>query len=305
MNIRVAIWGYGNLGKAIEQQIINETTIKLVAIFSNQNNVKSPLDCPIYNKTTILNFKNKIDLLILCCGSKNNLVADLNFLCQHFNTINTFDNHKEIANLFMQIDKKSKASNHISIISSGWDPGLFSYFKTMFYSILQTPCTTLWGKGVSLGHSNAVKQIAGVANAISFTIPCKTNPIKNSYHKRLVYVSKNKQVQKRNIKQQILNMPHYFKGQKVKIKFVSLNRLNKIKTFKHQGQVICSTKLNKLTLSAQMQSNPQFTALIVLSYVRAFFKIKHKYLCGAYTPLHFSPLDLCVQSEIKSIKQFC
>ena len=303
--IKVAIWGYGNLGKAIEQQIINESTIKLVAIFSNQHNAKSAFNYPIYNKTSILKLKNKIDLLILCCGSKNNITTDLNFLCKHFNTINTFDNHEEIANLFTQIDKKSKASNHISIISSGWDPGLFSYFKTMFYSVLQAPCTTLWGKGVSLGHSNAVKQIAGVVDAISFTIPCKTNPIKNSYHKRLVYVCKTKQVQKHNIKQQILNMPNYFKGQKVKIRFISLDKLNKIKTFKHQGQVICSTNVNKLTLSAQMQSNPQFTALIVLTYVRAFLNIKQKYLCGAYTPLHFSPLDLCVQSELNAIQQFC
>ncbi len=313
MTINVGILGYGNLGKAVEIQLLQEKNIKLVGIFTKRENTISKYNTPVYSRQNLLNFVHKIDILVLCSGSQSDMLYDAPFYTKHFNTINTFDTHSLISQMFIKLNKIAKTNNHIAILSTGWDPGLFSYIKAIFSTILNTSCICFWGKGVSMGHSQAVKQIPNVCNAISYTIPnkkAKKLAIKglqpnSDLHSRLVYIVAKHSKYKKSIKKLVLNMPHYFKGQKVAINFVNSKRLNKIKVLSHKGEIICSTKDNYLHLKISLKSNPQFTACIVASYVRAFKNIKNKYTSGAYTPLHFSPMDLSLLTELQTIKKYC
>ena len=312
MKIKVAIVGYGNLGKAIEQQVLNEKNIKLVAIFSRRN-IKAKSSTPVYATSQILKFKNKVDLLILCNGSQSDMFLDAQTLSKHFNTINSFDTHSKIPLLYKKLDYIAKKTGHIAILAVGWDPGLFSTIKAMFSNISNSPSICFWGKGISLGHSQAARQIENVKDAISLTLPnnkaksaALTNkPINSLLHKRQVFVVSKKTSYNSSIRQQILNLPHYFKGQDVDIKFVSQQKLNKLKNLKHKGEVICSTPSHLMHLKVVMQSNPEFTAKIMLSYVCAFKNIQNNHGFGAYTPLHFSALDLSPDSTFKTIKKYC
>ena len=313
MKIKVAILGYGNLGKAVEQEILKDKSLQLVAIFSSRKNIFSTYKIPILHKNEILKYTKKIDLLILCSGSQTDMLIDAPLYSKYFNTINTFDSHNEIATLYKKLNNVAIKHNKIAILSAGWDPGLFSQIRLMFSTIMQTKCTCFWGKGTSLGHSQAVKNISGVKDAISFTIPntlarfavINNKPVSTYLHKRKVYVVSENKLQNQQIKKNISNIPHYFKGQNVKIKFVNQQKLNKLKSLKHKGEIWCKNPQHSLKLQVKMNSNPIFTAKIILCYARAIRKIEKKYKRGAYTPLHFSPLDLCMQRELTCIKNFC
>lgn len=310
--IKIGILGYGNLAKALERQISCTSKLQLVAIFSRRKIQTSILGYPIYHREQLDSFKGKIDVLILCTGSQSDLSNDALLYSQKFCTINTFDTHSNIYSLYKSLDEICKNNNTFSILSTGWDPGLFSIEKCIFQSILNKPCNSFWGKGVSLGHSQAIRQIDGVVDAISLTIPNKKD-IKNAYkgkaensgHLRKVYVVSKDRNLNTKIDKQIRNLPHYFKGQNTKVKFVSGTKFKLIKTQKHQGNLICATKKDKLWLKAEMKNNANFTAQIVLMYVKAFKKLIKKYPAGAYTPLHFSALDISSLSEDMSIKKFC
>lgn len=310
--IRVSILGYGNLGRALEDQIMCTSNIKLVAIFSRRDLTLSDKGNPIYHKDNVEKFKNKIDLLILCSGSQSDLTTDAQRYSAMFNTINTFDTHSNILSLYKTLDCICKKHNTLSIISTGWDPGLFSIEKCIFYNILHTQCKCFWGKGVSLGHSQAVRQIDGVIDAVSFTIPNKSK-MKKAYrgentdnnHLRKVYVASKDKCLNLKIANKIKGIPHYFKGQNTVVKFVNKTTLKLLKSNKHKGNLICSTKQDKIWLKVEMKNNAKFTAKIVLMYINAFKKILKKYSTGAYTPLHFSPMDISCFSEENSIKKFC
>lgn len=310
--IRIAILGYGNLAKALEQQINCISKLQLVAIFSRRPIQNSILGYPIYPREKLDDFKGKIDVLILCTGSQSDLISDALLYSQKFCTINTFDTHSNIYSLYKTLNEICKKNNTFSILSTGWDPGLFSMEKCIFQSILNNPCNSFWGKGVSLGHSQAVRQIDGVYDAISFTIPRKNDikkaykgKAKNSEHIRKVFiVSKDKNLNTK-ITKQIKKLPHYFKGQNTIVKFVSNTKLRFIRTQKHQGNLICATKKDKIWLKVEMKNNANFTAKIVIMYIQAFKRLIKKYPSGAYTPLHFSPIDTSIFGEELSIKKFC
>ena len=186
------------------------------------------------------------------------------------------------------------------------------------YSISNKIPYSFWGKGVSLGHSNAVKNIYGVKDALSLTIPQKKQlslvkkgkTIKrNNLHYRKIYISLESNKLKKEIINKIKNIENYFKNQKTKITCLSQQKLNKIKNYKHKGQIINTFSITdqkfSLSFNVEMQSNPMFTALIILSYVRVFFKLKTKYKYGCFTPLHFSPIDLLNTNTSTTIKTFC
>lgn len=310
--IKIGILGYGNLAKALEKQIDANNKMQLIAIFSRRAIQNSILGYPIYSRDQINDFRGKIDVLILCTGSQSDLEQDAVEYSQNFCTINTFDTHSNIYSLYKSLDEICKKHNTFSILSTGWDPGLFSIEKCIFQNILDTECKCFWGKGVSLGHSQAVRKIDGVVDAVSFTIPRKVD-IKKAYsakavdnkHLRKVYVVSKDKTLNDKISKQIKTLPHYFKGQNTTVKFVGSTALKIIKTQKHQGNLICATKKDKFWLKVEMKNNAQFTAKIVLMYVRAIKKLIKKYPAGAYTPLHFSPLDISAYSENLSIKKFC
>lgn len=316
--INVGIVGYGNLGKSVEKILINNKNFKLVAIFSRRN-ITSPFNTKVENYKNFINYKNKIEVMLLCGGSKNDLEVQTPELIEHFDVINTFDTHKKIPTELKKLNLLAKNNNKRAIICCGWDPGIFSIIRGLFVS-LSNKATTFWGKGLSMGHSDAIRQIVGVKDAIQFTIPNKkalklafTNKLTKSIpmHFRECYVVADKNNRAR-IEKEIKEIPNYFKGQPTKVNFVSQNTLNKLKqNTSHKGQIISSfitqnnTQAN-LSFSVDMQSNPDFTATIVVSYIKAIFNFKQNNVSGAFTPLDVPISYLFFESEKQNlIELYC
>ena len=282
MKINVGIVGIGNLGTALIKYLKNNQNFNLVATFSRRN-IKNTIPY-----TNILDYKEKIDLLFLCVGSQNDLEPTANELVKHFNLIESYDNHRQLEKHIKNMHKLAKNNNKVVLCSIGWDPGLFSLIRAIFSSIGFKP-HTFWGKGTSQGHTQAIKQINGVVDAVQFTIPNKKsiNKIKNgktppnkNFHKRICYVNCLKQDRKR-IKETIINMPDYFKDYKTKVHFISQQKLNKIKSFSHKGIVL--TESNTMNFSLNLKSNPDFTAKVLIAYANSYKTLKEKKMFGAHT----------------------
>ncbi len=281
--INIGIVGYGNLGKAVERQIKNNAGFRLVGIFSKRL-LKNTL--PLSKLKT---FKNKIDLLVLCGGSQNELEKQSKILIKDFNIIESYDNHSRLKTHIPTLNKLAVRNKKIALCSLGWDPGLFSLMRGLFDS-LNLPPTTFWGKGLSQGHTNAIKNIPNVIDGLQFTLPNKTQlqKIKNgniscdskSLHCRKCFVVAKKQ-NRAAIKNSIVNMADYFKGYKTSVKFVSQKRLDNLKTFSHKGCVI--TKNSVATFALKLPSNPDFTAQVILTFARAYCKLNATDKFGAYT----------------------
>lgn len=293
--INVGIVGYGNLGKAVEKQLNNNENFNVVAIFSKRKTEKT------ISTNLILNYKNKIDILFLCVGSFCDLEKLETNLIKHFNIIDCYDNHNRLKPHIYKVNRIAKFNNKIAICSVGWDPGLFSLIRSLFFSLHHEPYS-FWGKGTSQGHTQAIKSINGVIDAIQFTIPNK-NIIKKlkhnknisykNHHKRQCFVVCKKQDRQR-IKHSIINMPNYFLGYKTKVNFVSSEKLNKIKSFSHKGEV--ATKNNIMNFSLILPSNPDFTASVMIAYSFAFIKLKKEKKFGAFTILDL-PLSYINQTD--------
>lgn len=293
--INVGVVGYGNLGKAVAQQLKNHEIFNLVGVFSRRD---VPHTIPI---SKILNFKDKIDLLFICSGSQSDLETQESVLIKHFNTIDSYDNHNRLKEHISNIDIIAKEHKKIALCSFGWDPGLFSLMRGLFYGLGFTPYS-FWGKGTSQGHTQAIKQIEGVVDAIQFTIPNEEciEKLKNgdeidnfNLHSRECFVVCNKHDEKR-IEQEIITMPDYFKGYKTKVNFVSIDELNRLKSFSHKGQVL--TKNNVLNFSLNLHSNPDFTASVLIAYASSFAILKEKQMFGAHTIFDI-PMNYIMQKD--------
>ncbi len=289
----VAIIGYGNLGKALEQNLTGRKDFNLVGVFSRRN-----IDGTI--PITQLNKYKDIDILFVCSGSKTDLESQAQTYIKDYNLIESYDNHNRLKEHLTKMNTLSKKHKTISLCSIGWDPGLFSYMRGLFDTLGYAPFT-FWGKGVSQGHTQAIKSIDGVIDAVQFTIPLKEEiqKVKSgkqpniNRHKRVCYVvSKTKN--KESIKRQIVNMEDYFKGQEVKVYFVSQKKLDELKTSAHQGTVL--TQDNTLNFSLKLKSNPHFTASIMIAYAKAISYLKDKKLYGAYTIFDL-PLNIILPQE--------
>ena len=282
MKINVGIVGYGNLGKAVEEQVRNSKIFNLVGIFSRRNNINTtPLE-------QIVDYKSQIDILFLCSGSQSDLEIQATKLIKHFNIIDCYDNHNRLESYVNKIDSLAKTHNKVALCAFGWDPGLFSLMRGLFSSLGFNP-NTFWGKGTSQGHTQAIKHISGVIDAIQFTIP---NPKaiektqngefveKEKMHTRDCYVVCEKQDEER-IKNEIINMPDYFKGYSTKVSFVSQEELNALKSFSHKGMI--TTKNNVMNFSLNIESNPNFTANVMISFAKCIKKLIKENNFGAYT----------------------
>ena len=315
--IRVGIVGYGNLGHALEETILNEPNLCLVGIFSKRKNISSSHGTPFFEKNMINYFEGKIDVRALCSGSKSDMLVDAPDLARHFDIINTFDTHELIPLELEKLNKISKQAGTLAVVSAGWDPGLFSCARAVFFSCLGVTPTCFWGKGTSLGHSEAAKSVDGVLDAVSLTIPNKKTlklakrglATAAPKHSRKVYVLAAPNEDKKQIEQKIKNIKHYFAEQPTTVKFVNKRQLEQIKSFSHAGKVV-ATKTTEdgfkcnLTLDISMDSNPSLTAMMIASHLRVWHKLKTKFKNGALTPLHIAPLDLLETDEMSSIKNF-
>ncbi len=282
MKIPVGVVGYGNLGRSVVENLQNDKTFQLEAVFSRR-------DLPIATSySDILKFKDKIELLFVCGGSQNELEEQTNFLIKHFNLIESYDNHNRLKSHIQDLDLAAKGHQKIALCSFGWDPGLFSLMRGLFDSLGQNPYS-FWGKGLSQGHTQAIKNIDGVIDGLQFTLPNKDiiAKIKNGesvkvskdFHKRLCYVVCSKE-KRAEIEHKIKSMPDYFLGYETEVKFVSQESLDKLKSFAHKGQVLTSN--NTMNFSLNLPSNPKFTANVMTTFARAYPKLKEEKKFGAH-----------------------
>lgn len=291
--IRVAIAGYGNLGKGIESQLDKNPDMELVCIFTRRDpsSLKIKANVPVISENDLKLWKDKIDLVFLCGGSATDLPIQGPKYASMFNTIDSFDTHAKALEYSKKMDDASKSNGNIAMISIGWDPGLFSNMRLLFNSILPTSKTyTFWGTGVSQGHSDAIRRIEGVKDARQYTVPIENslNEIRNGetpdftkrqMHERICYVVAEENADKFKIENEIKNMPNYFDEYNTTVHFISYEELLKNHSkLPHGGFVISvaetSENIKQVTeFSLKLDSNPEFTSSVLIAYGRAAYKM--------------------------------
>ena len=323
--IRIGIVGYGNLAKGAECAIRQNPDMELVAVFTRRDpetvHIQTP-GVPVVPVGEIGNWKEKADVLLLCGGSATDLPEMTPALAKDFHVVDSFDNHKEIPNHFAKVDAAARENGHIAVISAGWDPGLFSINRLYGSAVLpQGRDYTFWGKGVSQGHSDAVRRIPGVADCRQYTIPVEAaldsvrkgeNPelTTRQKHTRYCYVVAEDGADKAAIEQAIKTMPNYFADYDTTVEFVTAEELARDHAgLPHGGSVIrsgvtgwdkesCQTIEYKLNLD----SNPQFTASVLVATARAAMKMHGRGCVGCYTMFDIAPADLSYLSREEMIK---
>ena len=302
--IKVAICGYGNLGKGVEKALFNPANqdMELVAIFTRRDpkTIDSVTDVPVVSIDDIRYYTNKVDVVILCGGSAKDLPEQGPKIASMFNTVDSFDTHAKIPEYFKCMDDASYCAENASIISVGWDPGMFSIARAYAEAILPTGSTyTFWGKGVSQGHSDAIRKIDGVKDAKQYTIPIESaiedvragkNPELTTREKHLrdCYVVAEEGADLDRIEKEIKEMPNYFADYDTTVHFISEAELQKNHSaMPHGGFVIRSgnTGNNKqiVEYSLKLESNPEFTGSILVAYARAAVYLAKNGIFGAKT----------------------
>ena len=319
MSIRIGILGYGNLGRGIECAIRQNDDMELAAVFTRRDpsTVKIATDgVPVYHIDKAADMKDSIDVMILCGGSATDLPKQTPEYAKYFNVIDSFDTHAKIPQHFENVDKAAKASGKIGIISVGWDPGMFSLNRLYAGAILSDGKDyTFWGKGISQGHSDAIRRIEGVKDAKQYTIPIESaleavrsgeNPELGTRekHTRECWVVAEEGADKAKIEQEIKSMPNYFADYDTTVNFITEDELKANHSgIPHGGFVIrCGkTGLNGennhiIEYSLKLDSNPEFTASVLIAYARAAYRLNKEGQCGCKTVLDIPPAYLCKQS---------
>ena len=313
--IRIGIAGYGNLGRGVEAAVNNAPDMELVAVFTRRNpeSVKIRTEgAAVYGFDKIAEFKDKIDVIVNCGGSATDLPLTTPMIAENFSVIDSFDTHARIPEHFANVDEKAKVGNNIAIISVGWDPGLFSLNRLYMNAVLPNGKDyTFWGRGVSQGHSDAIRRIDGVVDARQYTVPVESavervrngeNPelTTREKHTRECYVVVEEGADKARIENEIKTMPNYFSDYDTTVNFISLDELKKNHSgIPHGGSVIRSgctgfdlnTK-HTIEYSLKLESNPEFTGSVLTAYARAAYKLKAKGESGCRTVFDIAPAML-------------
>lgn len=302
--IRIGIIGYGNLGRGVQLAIKQNPDMELVAVFTRRD----PSTIEV-NDTSVgvhlveeaKDFQDKIDVMILCGGSAKDLPEQTPQIARNFHTIDSFDTHALIPEFFDKVDKEAKASNKVSIISVGWDPGLFSLNRLLGEVVLPEGNTyTFWGDGLSQGHSDAVRRIEGVKNAVQYTLPVKeaVDRVRNGEqptlstrekHTRECFVVLEEGASKEVVEQQIVTMPNYFADYDTTVNFISEEELKQNHSgMPHGGFVIRSGVSGNedqqlMEFSLKLESNPNFTSSVLVAYARAAYRLGQSGQSGAKT----------------------
>lgn len=314
MKINIGIIGYGNLGKAVEQTILSRNDCNLVAIFSRRT-IKSKFNTIVDSLENLAQYVGKIDIMLLCGGSFGDLEKQTTDAILNFDCINTFDNHKKIVSELDRLNILARQSKHILIMSSGWDPGIFSCVRAMCYSLSKTKPDVFWGKGISMGHSEAIRKTDHVYDGLEFTIPntlamklAKQGKLNENecFHFRQCYVVADKKFHK-TITERILNIPDYFKGQPTKIDFISQSELINLRSkLSHKGEIISKFETVHgskclIDFKLKMDSNPNLTATIMSSFIDAVINLREKNYFGAFSPLDIPAIFLFKKGMRKKI----
>ncbi len=322
--VKVGIYGYGNLGRGVECAIKQNDDMQLVGIFTRRepSSVKTLLNSPVYSATDVLDFKDKIDVLVICGGSATDLPKQTPELSKSFNCVDSFDTHAKIPEHFASVDKVCKENSTVSLISAGWDPGMFSLNRLYAQSVLSdSNFYTFWGKGVSQGHSDAIRRIKGVKDAKQYTIPVENalervrsgeNPNLSTREKHLreCFVVLEDGADSVAIENEIKTMPNYFADYDTTVHFISHKELLKNHSgIPHGGFVICSGKTgvngeNKhvIEYSLKLDSNPEFTASVLVAYARAVARLSKEKSFGCKTVFDVAPSYLSKYSHEEIIK---
>lgn len=317
MTIRIGILGYGNLGRGVENSITQNPDMELVAVFTRRSPDSLKIasqNVPVISIDNILDWKDKIDVLILCGGSATDLPEQTPEYVKYFNVVDSFDTHAKIPEHFANVDKNAQESGKLGVISIGWDPGLFSINRAYAGAILPVGKDyTFWGKGVSQGHSDAIRRIAGVKNAKQYTIPkdealtavrSGTNPdlTTREKHLRECFVVLEDGADATSIENEIKTMPNYFADYDTIVNIISEEEFSKNHSgIAHGGFVIRSgnTGTNKhiIEYSLKLDSNPEFTSSVLVAYARAAYRLSNEGKKGCLTALDIAPAYLSAQDH--------
>lgn len=318
MKIKIGIMGYGNLGKGIECAIAQNDDMELVAVFTRRNPEKVQVlsGAPVYHADKLVEMKEQIDVLMLCGGSATDLPRQTVQYAKDFNVVDSFDTHARIPEHFANVDKVAQESGKIALISVGWDPGMFSLNRLYANAILREGNDyTFWGKGVSQGHSDAIRRIKGVKNAKQYTIPVEAaleavrnceNPelTTRQKHTRECFVVAEEGADLAWIENEIKTMPNYFADYDTTVHFISEEELMRDHAgIPHGGFVVRTGKTGMngehnhvIEYSLKLDSNPEFTACVLTAYARAAYRMHQEGMKGCKTVFDVAPAYLSAMS---------
>ena len=316
--IRIGIVGYGNIGRGVELAVARNQDMELKAVFTRRDpsTVKILTEgAAVKHMDEMLSMKDEIDVMMLCGGSATDLPVMGPEIVKNFNTIDSFDTHARIPEYFANVDKAAKEGGKVGIISVGWDPGMFSLNRLYAESILTEGSTyTFWGKGVSKGHSDAIRRVKGVKNGIQYTVPVEaaveqvrsgSEPklTTRDKHLRECYVVPEEGADLAEIEQAIKTMPNYFDDYDTTVTFITEEELKKNHSkMPHGGFVIRSGKTGVegnnhiIEYSLKLDSNPDFTASVLACYARAAYRLAKAGESGAKTVFDIAPALLSVKT---------
>lgn len=317
--INVAIVGYGNLGKGVECAVKQNKDMALYGVFSRRDPEKlnTLTGVKAYRLDEILKHKDNIDVLVICGGSATDLPVQTPELAKHFNVIDSFDTHARVPEHFENVDKAAREGKNVAMISVGWDPGMFSLNRLYSECILpQGETYTFWGKGVSQGHSDAIRRIEGVKDARQYTIPVESalesvrkgeNPTLSTRekHTRECFVVAEDGADLKRIEKEIVTMPNYFADYNTTVHFISMEELQRDHAgIPHGGNVIRSGKTglngentHVVEYKIALDSNPEFTSSILVAYARAAVRMKNEGDFGCKTVFDVAPKYLSPNSD--------
>ena len=312
MSIRIGIFGYGNLGRGVENAIKQNDDMELVAVFTRRDPSSLKINTPtakVYNANMLSEMTDKIDVMILCGGSATDLPKQTPELARLYNVVDSFDTHAKIPEHFENVDKSAKEGAKVALISVGWDPGMFSLNRMYAGAILPNGKDyTFWGKGVSQGHSDAIRRIDGVLDAKQYTIPVDaaldavrsgSNPelTARQKHTRECFVVLKDGADKEKIEAEIKNMPNYFADYDTTVHFISKQELDRDHAGIPRGGFVIRSGVTGANLehkhiieySLKLDSNPEFTASVIVAYARAAARLSKEGVCGCKTVLDVPP----------------
>ena len=317
--MRIGIYGYGNLGRGVEAAVRQNDDMELVAVFTRRNPADVKLQTEgvkVYAASEAASHADEIDVLVLCGGSATDLPEQTPDLAKYFNVIDSFDTHARIPEHFANVDKAAKESGHTALISGGWDPGMFSLNRLYANAVLpQGNDYTFWGKGVSQGHSDAIRRVKGVKNGKQYTIPVESalervrngeNPelTTREKHTRECFVVPEEGADLAQIEHDIKTMPNYFSDYDTTVHFITEEELAKNHSgIPHGGFVIRTGKTGEndsnshvMEFSLKLDSNPEFTAGVITAFARAAYKLNAEGASGCRSIFDIAPAYLCRQT---------
>ncbi len=319
MSIKIGIYGYGNLGRGVENAIRQNDDLELTAVFTRRDpsSLKINTDgVPVYQADKAAEFTDKIDVMIICGGSATDLPVQTPALAKLFNVVDSFDTHAKIPEHFKNVDACAKESGKVAVISVGWDPGMFSVNRLYGGAILPDGKDyTFWGRGVSQGHSDAIRRIEGVADAKQYTIPVEealeavrsgANPelTTRQKHTRECFVVAKDGADKAKIEEEIKTMPNYFADYDTTVHFISQQEINENHSgIPHGGFVIRCGKTGAelenthiIEYSLKLDSNPEFTSSVLVAFARAAARLNAEGASGCKTVLDIPPAYISPKS---------